>query len=370
MKTFGKKGVVLVMDSWIVSNPFAAFRKKRVASYDFMKFVALMFVMLDHTFQHWRPVLTQSVFYNFIFLTQMPLFFFIAGYFSSRKATSVSRFLDCAKNELRACDFYLIPFFSFALLKWASGGYMSSSLFEHLFLIISHPQNGLWFLWVLFWMETILNLSGFFAGFIKRTPLKKIITIVFYLLCLSVPAALYLFANDFGDAKLLIYYSLFFLLGPILMPILEKVTSIGDGEKRHLLMALLVAISLLFLTFALNYSPSYLNAPDTLINISLRVLGGLSSIAAIVLVCSELCRLSLFQRISKLGMFSLETYYVHVFLLSIPAIDGLFRKWPFAWSFATLVLITYGIIFAIKTFPILDCVIFGKIPSKKKNCRP
>ena len=367
MKTLGKKGAVLVMDSWIVSNPVAVFKKKRVASYDFMKFVALIFVMLDHTFQHWSPALTQSAFYNFIFLTQMPLFFFVAGYFSFKKATSTSRFLDCARNELRVFASYLIPFFSFALLKWASGGYASSPLFKYVILIISHPQNGLWFLWVLFWMEAILNLSGFLAGLIKRVPFKKVATFVFYLLCLSVPAALYLFANDFGDSKLLIYYSLFFLLGPILMPVLEKVTSVADGEKRHLLMALLVAISLLFLTFALNYNPSYLNAPDTLTNISSRVLGGLSSVAVIVMVCGELCRVSPFRQISKLGMFSLETYYVHVFLLSIPATDGLFRKWPFAWSFATLVLITYGIIFVIKTFPILDCVIFGKIPSKRRT---
>ena len=355
------------MGSWIVSNPFAVVKKKRVASYDFMKFVALVFVMLDHTFQHWRPALTQSAFYNFIFLTQMPLFFFIAGYFSFRKATSVSRFLDCAKNELRACASYLIPFFSFVLLKWASGGYASSSLFEYLFLIISHPQNGLWFLWVLFWMEAILNISGFLAGLIKRIPFKKITTIVFYLLCLSAPATLYLFASDFGDAKLLIYYSLFFLLGPILMPILEKITSIGDGEKRHLLMALLAAISLLLLAVVLNYNPSYLNAPDTSINISLRILGGLSSITVMVMVCNELCRLSLFRQISKLGMFSLETYYVHVFLLSIPPLDSLLQKWPFVWSFAALVLITYGIIFVIKTFPVFDCVIFGKIPQKRRS---
>ncbi len=216
-------------------------------------------------------------------------------------------------------------------------------------------------------METILNISGFLAGLIKRIPFKKITTIVFYLLCLSAPAALYLFANDFGDAKLLIYYSLFFLLGPILMPILEKVTSIGDGEKRHLLMTLLVAISLLLLAVVLNYNSSYLNAPDTLINISLRILGGLSSIIMIVIACSELCRLSLFRQISKLGMFSLETYYVHVFLLSIPAIDILFQKWPFIWSFTALVLITYGIIFVIKTFPVFDCVIFGKIPQKRRS---
>lgn len=351
----------------IIKNPFQRFKNGRIAFYDFMKLIALGFVMLDHTFQHWRPALTQSAFYNFIFLTQMPLFFFIAGYFSFRKATSVSRFLDCTKNELRACASYLIPFFSFALLKWASGGYTSSSLFEYLFLVISHPQNGLWFLWVLFWMEAILNISGFLAGLIKRIPFKKITTIVFYLLCLSAPATLYLFASDFGDAKLLIYYSLFFLLGPILMPILEKITSIGDGEKRHLLMALLAAISLLLLAVVLNYNPSYLNAPDTLINISLRILGGLSSITVMVMVCNELCRLSLFRQISKLGMFSLETYYVHVFLLSIPPLDSLLQKWPFVWSFAALVLITYGIIFVIKTFPVFDCVIFGKIPQKRRS---
>ena len=351
----------------IIKNPFQRFKSNRIVFYDLMKLIALGFVMLDHTFQHWRPAITQSVFYNFIFLTQMPLFFFIAGYFSFRKATSASRFLDSTKNELRACASYLIPFFSFALLKWASGGYASSSLSQYLILIISRPQNGLWFLWVLFWMETILNISGFLAGLIKGIPFKRITTIAFYLLCLSIPAALYLFANAFGDSKLLVYYSLFFLLGPILMPILEKVTSIGDGEKRHLLMALLAAISLLLLAIVLNYNPSYLNGPDTLINISLRVVGGLSSVAVIVMVCSELCRASLFRQISKLGMFSLETYYVHVFLLSIPAIDGLFQKWPFAWSFATLVLITFGIIFAIKTFPILDCIIFGKNPSKRKT---
>ncbi len=117
----------------IIKNPFQCFKSGRIAFYDFMKLIALGFVMLDHTFQHWRPALTQSAFYNFIFLTQMPLFFFIAGYFSFRKATSVSRFLDCTKNELRACASYLIPFFSFVLLKWASGGYASSSLFEYFF---------------------------------------------------------------------------------------------------------------------------------------------------------------------------------------------------------------------------------------------
>lgn len=75
----------------IIKNPFQRFKNGRIAFYDFMKLIALGFVMLDHTFQHWRPALTQSAFYNFIFLTQMPLFFFIAGYFSLEKRL---RFLD------------------------------------------------------------------------------------------------------------------------------------------------------------------------------------------------------------------------------------------------------------------------------------
>lgn len=100
----------------IVKNPFLQFKRNRTASYDLMKFAALIFVMLDHTFQHWNPALTQTQFYNFVFLTQMPLFFFIAGYFAYKKAVSFARFPDFVRHELRLCASYLIPclFFCFA----------------------------------------------------------------------------------------------------------------------------------------------------------------------------------------------------------------------------------------------------------------
>lgn len=329
-----------------------------------MKFAALIFVMLDHTFQHWNPALTQTQFYNFVFLTQMPLFFFIAGYFAYKKAVSFARFPDFVRHELRLCASYLIPFFSFALRKWVSGGFTLSPFPNYLALVISHPQNGLWFLWVLFWMETILGMSTLLSGSIKKIRFKKCMTYVIYLFCLLAPTALYRFANDFGDSKLLIYYSLFFLLGPALVPAFEWVISVKECEKRHLLETLWAGIAALVLSISLKCNPSYLNSPDTLANISLRVLGSLSSLSIIFFVCDELCRFSWFCQISKLGRFSLETYYVHVFLLSFPLVDGFLNKWPFVLSFFTLVVVTYTVIFIVKTFPILDCFVFGKFPKR------
>lgn len=119
---------------------------KRILSLDYMKALAIFFVVLGHLIDGVDSA--DNVFRTFIYSLHMPLFFIVSGFLSSKKITSFSEIRIWFGHKLKL----LIPFAVFTLGDIIIlNGEWKEYLGWHKF--------GLWFLWTLFLFDTIYALS-------------------------------------------------------------------------------------------------------------------------------------------------------------------------------------------------------------------
>ncbi len=129
---------------------------------DCLKGFAIVTVVLGHTFQAATPQFDTSLPFRIIYAFHMPMFMFISGMTAS---LAVSRRLGQATqatvyaSDIRSKAVRLIvPFFTWAMIKYAIShpdGYSAAGWLRH---VIALPDDGLWFLWVLFQCSCALAL--------------------------------------------------------------------------------------------------------------------------------------------------------------------------------------------------------------------
>ena len=120
--------------------------KKRVLSFDWMKALAIFFVVLGHLIDGVDS--PDNGFRMFIYSLHMPLFFIVSGFLSSKKLNSVTNLKMWYFQKLRL----LIPFVIFSL---GDIFILKHSFTEYL----GWHKFGLWFLWTLFLFDTIYAFS-------------------------------------------------------------------------------------------------------------------------------------------------------------------------------------------------------------------
>ena len=123
---------------------------------DCLKGFAILTVVAGHTFQGAAPDFDNYWPFRFIYAFHMPMFMFVSGmttaFFLQRQvflpqgaAQDVSVFgIDLAKKAQRL----LIPFFTWAAVSYVLNP--SGDFVAHMSKVINFPDNGLWFLPVLF----------------------------------------------------------------------------------------------------------------------------------------------------------------------------------------------------------------------------
>jgi len=117
--------------------------KDRINKYDNLKGLAIIFVVLGHILVSFD---NYGVYYSLrdvIYVFHMPLFFFVAGYFSK---TSYS-------SELKAFKSLIIPFFLFGAFYYIFQFFLDGRIPSIPFIV---PPRGLWFLLALFLMKLFL----------------------------------------------------------------------------------------------------------------------------------------------------------------------------------------------------------------------
>jgi len=100
----------------LFQNPLSQLKKRNI-TFDLLKLFAALLVIMDHTLQRWIPNSQTTQLYNFIFLTQMPLFMFIAGFFAAKKIYRICTIRDFGIAVGKTTISLLIPFFSFSLVS-------------------------------------------------------------------------------------------------------------------------------------------------------------------------------------------------------------------------------------------------------------
>lgn len=129
---------------------------------DCLKGFAIATVVLGHTFQGATPDFDHYLPFRIVYSFHMPMFMFVSGMTAS---FSVSRRLNTELNflsyvhEIRTKALrLLLPFVTWAVIQYfmmRPEGYSPATWLMH---VLQFPDNGLWFLWILFQCSCVMAL--------------------------------------------------------------------------------------------------------------------------------------------------------------------------------------------------------------------
>lgn len=340
-------------------NPFSFFDGERETVFDLLKLWALLSVILDHSLQRWIADSQNLFIYNFIFLSQMPIFFFCSGYFVFHQIKKLENFNNIEKIKYfgKKTLSFLVPFFVFSLIE--SIFYNDFSI---MYLCVVFPQKSLWFLWCLFIIEAIMFASQLLSLLLFRKK-RALYSFIFFIILLAIPLALYIVNPTFFDNKLILYYSLFFLLGYTFNYFYKKYFD------KTLVFNILFLCSFLCLIIVLFFRPNIIFEDDNFTNTLVRIIGSISSIYVLFYFLNSISNIKFFSNLSKFGRLSLEFYWVHaVLFLLIPTLRyGEIGYFEFSLYYLIVVLITFVIIMILKSNYLTNFVCFGKIFQLRKR---
>lgn len=340
-------------------------RYSRDITFDLIKCYAMLSVVMDHTIKRWVDGIQTTQLYNFIFLSQMPIFMFVAGYFFYRnieRKYSVQEFL---KRILHLFLSYIVPFISFVILT-SIISFDFKGIGTNIVAAFLMPDNSLWFLWTLFWIELLMLCAQQITNSISRKGINKwrlfLASIGIYVVELIPFLILYKCFPLYFQSKLIVYYSVFFILGSIFMFIRQNVTCLNmNVAKVIILICSLVVVCMVMITH-----PVILYEAETVTNMIVRMVGSFASIFMIWSLMELISKNKLIAQIAPFGKYTLEMYYIHLILLSFqfthhylpfgqPTVSVLYSM-----LYAIVILLSAILIYLLKKVKFLDFLLFGK----------
>lgn len=340
-----------------LNNPFSFSKNNRKVGYDFLKVIAMFLVVIDHLMQKTIINPDKLLIYNIIFLIQMPLFFFVSGRLSY--LSSLRNKNDFFVNLKKLVISLLIPYVTFNLLFCLIRTGFTSLYFRDLLNYLIHPTKSLWFLFALFVIKIVFLVSEKLSSTFQNGN-KKLITTIFYACICVIFLLIYLFIKPFSILKLIIYYSIFFILGYLSDSILNKICN----DKVLSVVAMLITSVIFILILLLNIN--FHSEDDSLKNIALRLIGSSSIIILLSILANKISMFLFVKKISKIGELSLELYFVHVLLFTI--FESAFIRCDisasgfllFVAQYLICISLSFCFIFAIRSIKLLNFIFFGK----------
>lgn len=275
--------------------------KERLVWADSLKGILILLVVLGHAIQ---GVFTENVesnrLWNVIYSFHMPAFFAISGYFV-RPTGGGYKWLTKRIWQL------LVPYFVWAVLKLViTRNFTLASVIA----IVTEPVS-FWFLWVLFWVYLIFQLSLYLHQ--KSKAQFNYISVIFALGLIGIMAV---FSTKLFAFHLIAYYFAFYALGYYMgQANLLKVTS------RWFLGVLALLWLFLAMGWSMHSLPSWVPAipyvPVVMVQLSYRFLTAFVAIIVLLNISPRI--LSSGWRtnsvVAKLGFYSLGVYVTHYLII-------------------------------------------------------
>lgn len=335
---------------------------RRLATIDLLKLFASVLVILSHSMMKYIDNGTSNPLFNFIWLTQMPLFMFASGFVNIKKEnySSIRKYLA---KELKNALILLIPCLTFLLI---------TSVIQEKSIVLSFrdfffdPQSNLWFLWALFVIRLIFDFGLFLSNFVKGFFSILLPVLITCSLSFLIMATMFIPNNSFNYSilaiKLISYYIPFYCLGYLThLLILSK---FFDKKIVRIISYVFISFCLCILVFECLYFKSIHSFDDfNIFYLIIRVLGSVSSIFVLLFLFDLIVKNRLISKISTFGAYSLQTYYLHIVYLKILdfSADSILHQWLLSFSISLLLIAMVAItLIAIYFVPFLHLVLFGK----------
>lgn len=290
---------------------------KRLVWADCLKAFLIMIVVLDHAIQYAeKDACFYNHFWNITSSFYLPAFMAVSGWLSYRgekKKTNLIKLISRRFQQL------LIPFFIWAtlkLLRWSS----ITLIWETLKV----PDGSFWFLWTLFFIFLIFQVSKFFGEITKISEDIMLLLSTILLILVMV-----LFEVRVYGFQFIAYYYIYYVLGyyfhkyPILL---------------HKNLYLNIFLFLLWVVFGWNWNmhelPSWMPTipyiPNTLLQYTYRGVTAVSIIYVIFNVFPVLFKKqnNYTEILSKIGSLTLGIYVVHLMVMKelSPVVELLLPK--------------------------------------------
>lgn len=333
---------------------------KRDRTFDLLKLYAMLSVVLDHSLQHMIGGNIQSTqLYNWIFLSQMPIFMFASGFFALNGIDKSYTFSGYCQRLGKTIASLLIPFISFSIIVSIIG------IKNQILLSFLYPDYSLWFLWVLMWMQIIMISAQQIAKAASKTHvIKVILSLIFYAVGLIPVGIMYLRYPDLFDSKLIIFYSAFYMSGYI-YAVIEKRYCLLRKDKFKMIC---IPIAAIIVAIVMIEHPTIIYDSETVKNIAVRCIGSISAVILMLYLSSYAVRCKWVEKISAFGVLSLEMYYVHLIILRLSFFNSTDVSAPiFILKYILVVVASLTIIILLKRFWITDLLLFGKLPNKGRT---
>lgn len=281
-----------------------------------------MLVVMGHVIQYIlqaETYMTNSI-WQFIYSFHMPLFMVLSGYTLGILNNKTANIFAVMKK--RAIQL-LLPFFSWALL---------TALFQNdmlsFFKTIVNPTNGLWFLWVLFFVVCIYSL---FTKLMQQYNLQLVwggVIIAFFYIIMQV--LLLKVGNIFAISFIadhVIYYTAGALIGKY--NIVESIGKKSDVARYLFLLSIILISIYLSLTFDWNQHafntefPIYINK---LLYKIYRISVGLICSIGVIMMFNSIKKYLQREVVTgkvTLGIYATHFIYIHL-LSSINFITGIY----------------------------------------------
>ncbi|MBS6340509.1 MAG: acyltransferase family protein [Eubacterium limosum] len=285
--------------------------KKRNSYLDMLKGLLILIVVLRHIFQIAAQNSDTDYLCNLMAIIEMPLFIAISGYFCLPKLNCYDTEFSVINKIKKISKGYIIPFLSFYII-FRLFFYQQYDGINSIYGVFFNISQSLWYLFAI-WM---LNLFSIIAYVISR-KIRNMIVFRLMLFCVIyfVLVGLLLFIGivvniNFLGCKLIVYYSVYYIAGYLFMNYQDQILLIYNKIDNSLLL-----ISMCVYFFG-GYMFKIMAMPDNTLSIAIRFILALTGIIFFLNFAQYIHIKKRFKLLEKIGIFTLEIYYVHSFLMN------------------------------------------------------
>lgn len=328
---------------------------KRIEHFDLSRGLAIFSVVFVHLIQrHYINDYLSNTLFLFFNSFYMPFFMFLSGqtsFFSLSKITSIDSVNEFIFKKTKQL---LVPYLTwyFIVDYFLYRGFNSFSFYEYSERLLSSPDYGLWFLWVLYLISITNCIIYFIFSKIINSFVKDLLTgfIVFLIfLFLKIYSNVGLFNTSY-------YFYIFYFLG-YMMHKYYKIDSIL--KNKYLMLLLIIVYAYLFRGYSFENT-----------NIIVRIVIALSGLLIAFNIITDFPINGQIKNVLEyLGKKSMYVYCIHFYFLNF-VIIGNFKTLDvvlFAIFYSLIVIFlslsTYQII---RNLPLFRSMLLG-INGSKKN---
>jgi fucose 4-O-acetylase-like acetyltransferase len=324
---------------------------------DIMKGILILLVVVGHVIQFNNyNNFDNNIIFRFIYSFHMPAFFVVSGFLFGYSKCKDKIFLLLCNNTFRL----VIPFITWYVIKYIiDKQWVNYTFFNFIKLIIKSPDNGLWFLWVLFVIRVIFILLKKISNKLHYNELM--IIIIFSLLIILLKPVRVL-----GIDLVKTYYT-YFCLGYIAnkeINIIKKININNKMFKYSSIVIFIIAAMQWNRTGAPFFYNENLNGSFGVVykiivkiyNIITALLGSLFIFFISDLVVKK--NKTILKSLSYLGKNTLGIYAIHFYLVDLISTKSLFLN--YILNFCISISLSIIIIKIIKRYKVLSLILLGE----------